>query len=57
MAPALKMISVVTEADTGLGFAFSAGLVCKLDDTILKDSDLKPALCLYAVLNQFRLNK
>ncbi len=25
MAPALKMIAVVTEADTGLGFAFSAG--------------------------------
>ena len=26
MAPALKRIAVVTEADTGLGFAFSAGL-------------------------------
>ncbi len=35
MAPALKRIAVVTEADTGLGFAFSAGLACNPDDLVL----------------------
>jgi len=34
MAPALKIIAVVTEADTGLGFAFSAGLACNPDDPV-----------------------
>lgn len=35
MTPALKMIAVVTEADTGLGFAFSAGLACNPDGPVL----------------------
>ena len=34
MAPALKRIAVVTEADTGLGFAFSAGLTWPVTLTI-----------------------